>query len=98
MPLPVSLEDMVACVDRELAMRAKTYPRYVKMKPPKLTQRAADQEMERLRAVRAALLQVEAQALLVSEFVEANLITRNAAQISLDRLMATVRTRFPEPA
>ena len=92
---PVTLEEMVSCVDRELAMRAKAYPRWVRQKPPKLTQRTADQEMERMRAVRAALLRAEALSLLVSEVVAAEVITRASVEKVLDRHLAEVGARFP---
>ncbi len=55
----VSLEEQIACVERELAFRQRVYPRWVKAKPPKITQAKADQELERMRAVRETLLELQ---------------------------------------
>lgn len=49
----VTIEEMLACVERELAFRARVYPRWVAQK--KLTQATADEEMRRMDAVREAL-------------------------------------------
>ncbi len=49
----VTIAEQVACVDRELGMRARVYPRWVKA--GKLTQAAADLEMARMTAVRWTL-------------------------------------------
>ena len=57
-PEDVSFEDMLSCVDRELKMRAKVYPRWVA--DGKLSQKGADQEVLRLRAVRRTLICYEA--------------------------------------
>lgn len=95
MPLPVSLEDMVACVDRELAMRGKTYPRWVKAKPPKMTQRTMDEELARMRAVRSALLRADALQRLVDDLVGADVITRASVEKTLDRHLVDADTRFP---
>lgn len=50
---PVPLEDQIACVERELAMRRNVYPRWVKQ--GKLSQTNADIEMRRMEAVLATL-------------------------------------------
>jgi hypothetical protein len=52
----VTIAEQVACVDRELAMRGRVYPRWVKA--GKLTQAAADTEIKRMEAVRASLVRV----------------------------------------
>lgn len=52
----ITLQEMVACVDREIAFRAKLFPRWVSATPPKMTQKTADQEQARMRAVRAQLV------------------------------------------
>lgn len=49
-PSDVSLKDMVACVEREISMRRHVYPRWVRL--GKLTQAAADMELQRMDAVR----------------------------------------------
>jgi hypothetical protein len=64
-PADVSFEDMLACVDRELAMRRKVYPRWVN--DNKLTQKAADLEILKMRAVRRTLLCYEALCLTVAD-------------------------------
>ena len=51
----VPLEDLIACVDRELAFRAKAFPRWIDQK--KLTQKAADAEITKPAA--AALAELE---------------------------------------
>lgn len=51
----MSLEDQIACVERELAFRARVYPRWVADR--KLLQATADLEMERMRAVLETLKQ-----------------------------------------
>lgn len=50
---PVTLDEQIACVDRELGMRRKLYPRWVAS--GKLTQANADAELWRLEAVRETL-------------------------------------------
>lgn len=49
----VTLANQIASVERELAMRARVYPRWVK--DGKLTQEAADEEVRRMTAVRDTL-------------------------------------------
>lgn len=50
----ITLEDMISCVEREIGMRERSYPRWVEQK--KLLQATADQEMARMRAVLNLLL------------------------------------------
>lgn len=52
----VSLSDQIACVDREIRMREKVYPRWVKSH--KLTQKTADLELGRMRAVLGSLIRL----------------------------------------
>lgn len=49
----ITLQEQIDCVDRELNMRGRVYPRWVSER--KLTQALADKEMARMRAVRATL-------------------------------------------
>ena len=49
----VPLADQIACVERELAFRARVYPRWVADK--KMLQATSDREMLRMRAVLATL-------------------------------------------
>jgi len=50
------LEVLLACVDRELGFRARVYPRWVSALPPKMKPAQAEQELARMRAVRARLV------------------------------------------
>lgn len=92
---PVPLEELLACVDRELVMRSKAYPRWVKAKPPKMTQRTADQEMERMRAVRAALLRGEAMQRVLYHLVEADVATRSKVDLSIDLAVQSISLDYP---
>ena len=55
----ITLAEQIACVDRELGMRKRVYPRWVAN--GKLNQAAADLEMRRMEAVRSSLLRVQAE-------------------------------------
>lgn len=55
----ITLAEQIECVDRELSMRSRVYPRWVEQH--KLTQALADKEMHRMRAVRATLAGLAAQ-------------------------------------
>jgi hypothetical protein len=55
---PVSIEEQIACVKRELAMRHHVYPRRVADK--KMTQALADKETEHMGAVLATLERLKA--------------------------------------
>lgn len=56
----VSIEDQIAEVKRELAMRERVYPRWINAPKPKLTPQTGERQMARLRAVLATLEQVAA--------------------------------------
>lgn len=47
--MSVSLQEQIACVKREIAMRARVYPRWVES--GKLKQAAADKEIAHMTAV-----------------------------------------------
>lgn len=85
-PADVSLEDQLACVDRELAMRRKVYPRWVKN--GKLTQAAADLEILKMRGVRRALLRGEA--------LERAWTMNLPSDSDLERFEAELGNRYPE--
>ena len=55
----VTIAEQVACVDRELGMRKRVYPRWVAN--GKLNQAAADLEMRRMEAVRDTLRRVQVE-------------------------------------
>ena len=57
----ISLEDQIAEVDRELQFRERVYPRWVNSKQPRLTLAGAQIHMERMRAVRASLVDLQRQ-------------------------------------
>ena len=50
-PVPISAQ--IACVEREISMRLRVYPRWVADK--KMTQAKADAELDAMRAVLATL-------------------------------------------
>ena len=50
----ITLEDQIAAVAREIAFRERLYPRWVDQK--KLTQKTADMEIARMKAVRDTLI------------------------------------------
>ena len=50
----VTLQEQLECIEREISMRSRTYPRWVAER--KLTQTLADKEMARMNAVRSTLL------------------------------------------
>ncbi|MEG0819582.1 MAG: hypothetical protein RSG56_09065 [Brevundimonas sp.] len=49
----ISIEDQIACIDRELRYRRRVYPRWID--GGKMTQRKADEEIARMEAVLATL-------------------------------------------
>jgi hypothetical protein len=51
--LPITMADRLACVDRELALRRRVYPRWVAA--GRMTQAKADREIELMQAVRDAI-------------------------------------------
>ena len=55
----VTIAEQISCVDRELGMRSRVYPRWVKN--GKLNQAAADLEIKRMEAVRATLVRASAE-------------------------------------
>ena len=55
----VTVAEMIACVERELAMRRRVYPRWVLA--GKLTKAAADLELTRMEAVRATLTSAQVE-------------------------------------
>ena len=68
-----TLSEQLACVERELGMRKRTYPRWVAN--GKLNQAAADLEMRRMEAVRDTLKRVQAE-LLCSDKVRADILQK----------------------
>lgn len=50
---PISLEEMIACAEREIGMRSRAYPRFVEQK--KMLQRKADHEIACMRAIHTLL-------------------------------------------
>lgn len=59
----ISIDDQIACVDRELSMRERVYPRWVNAPKPKMTPKTMELELARMRAVRQTLLDVRSGAL-----------------------------------
>lgn len=57
--MPVSLEDQIRCVKREIGMRKRVYPRWVESK--KMTEAKAAEEIASMEAVLETLLYVLAE-------------------------------------
>lgn len=57
----ITLEQQIACVERELGMREKVYPRWVNKHPPKMTPKTAEHELAAMRAVRESLIALRSQ-------------------------------------
>lgn len=92
LPTDVRFVDMLACVDRELVMRRKTYPRWVAQ--GKLTQDAASQEITRLEAVRLCVLKY--QAALLATSARAGGITNPAAwEAMANDFLADLKVKYP---
>lgn len=56
----VTIEDQIASVEREIKLREAHYPRWVEQK--KLTQKTADLEIARMRAVLSTLVNLKVPA------------------------------------
>lgn len=91
----IALAELVACVDRELALRAKAYPRWVR--DGKLTQTAADVEMSRMRHVRMTLLKYHA-CLLASSARAGGLTNVAAWEAASCHILEQLLQAHPEPA
>jgi hypothetical protein len=52
--MSVQIEDQISEIEREIGMRLKVYPRWVAA--GKMSQKAADLQLERMRAARATLV------------------------------------------
>lgn len=63
----VTFPEMIACVDRELKFRLAVYPRWCSGPKPKMTTKAMNQELERMRAVRRELVRSAALQLVLDE-------------------------------
>lgn len=51
MPAPVTLDEMIEEVEREIRLREKIYPRWVSLANPKLSATQADLQLRRMQAV-----------------------------------------------
>ena len=56
--IPYSLDDQIQCVQREIAMRERVYPKWVSS--GRMTERKADHELQCMRAVLATLIKLRA--------------------------------------
>lgn len=59
--MEVTLEQQIECVERELAMRRRVYPRWVNAAKPKMTPAKMELELARMEAVLATLKRLQAQ-------------------------------------
>ncbi len=55
----ITLDEQIHEVERELALRRKHYPRWVMARPPKMTARTAEQQINRMEAVRDSLFELK---------------------------------------
>ena len=55
--MAVPIDDQVKCVEREISMRERVYPRWIEAK--RMTQKKADQEIEAMRAVLDTLKNIQ---------------------------------------
>jgi predicted oxidoreductase len=58
---PVTIDEQIACVEREIGFREKVYPRWVNKHPPKMTPTTMNLELSRMRAVLDTLRSVKAR-------------------------------------
>ena len=56
---PPTLDEQIACADREVGLRLRVYPTWVRQ--GRLKQHKADREIETMRAIAASLRQMQAQ-------------------------------------
>lgn len=56
--MSVPIDVQITCVEREIGMRQRVYPRWIEAK--RMTQKKADQEIADMQAVLATLQQVKA--------------------------------------
>lgn len=55
--MTVPIDEQVRCVEREISMRERVYPRWVEQK--RMTEKKADQELEAMRAVLETLHNIQ---------------------------------------
>ena len=90
---PAPLGEMIACIDRELGMREKVYPRWVEA--GKLTPAKAARELVLMRAVRERLLVAEAEHTVLSGLGMKHGIAHRHLQAMVEEAGALVRSQFP---
>lgn len=78
----VTLDQMVACVDREIKMRDKVYPRWVEQK--KMLASTMMMELARMRAVRERLVVACAMQRVLDGFVENGVIAPDSLSDMLE--------------
>ena len=55
--MTIPIDEQVKCVEREIGMRERVYPRWIEAK--RMTQKKADQELEAMRAVLETLQNIQ---------------------------------------
>lgn len=94
-PAPgASIGELIKCVDRELAFRSRVYPRWVEKK--KLAQVTADQEMARMRAVRARLVLADAERTVLTGLAERLQLPAVELALLVRKAHAMSAALFPE--
>lgn len=93
----ISTAEMVSCVDREMRMRAKVYPRWVSQ--GKMTQEQADLEGARMMAVRQRLVAAEAMEQLVDGLIEKvdGALQPSMLREELGKAVARIAEQYPLP-
>lgn len=63
-----SIDEQIACIDRELSMRGRVYPRQIAA--GKMNQKTADREIETMQAIRKSVLRAHGYKAFIHSFLE----------------------------
>lgn len=93
---PLSMGDLVRCVDREIGFRVRMYPRWVERH--KMTQAVADLEMRRIRGVRERLVLADAEQTVLCGLADRMRLQPQDLRALLMRAQAMSESLYPAPA
>lgn len=93
---PISVGELLRCVDREIGFRVRVYPRWVERK--KMSQAVADLELRRMRAVRERLVLADAEALVLSGLAERLQVGELDLAALRARALAMSESLYPVPS
>lgn len=93
---PISMGEMVKCVDREIGFRLRVYPRWVERQ--KMSQHVCDQELMRMRAVRARLVRADAENTVLTGLSERLHLDQQELSVLLMRAESMSEAMYPAPA